>query len=118
MPSFGPNGLAIPGEGAVLAQAATRTADGNGPAIAMEEAETLRLTLNVTAAAGIGPSLTVTIQHSVDAITWTNHSSFAAVTGVASERKVFSGLDRYARVAWTMTGTTPSFTFAVTGEIV
>jgi hypothetical protein len=30
----------------------------------------------------------------------------------------FVGLDRFVRVSWTITGTTPSFTFAVSGELV
>jgi len=27
-------------------------------------------------------------------------------------------MDRYARVSWAITGTTPSFTFSVAGEVV
>lgn len=81
-----------------------------------------RLTLAVTAASGTTPSLTVNIQTSADngaTDTWRTVASFAAKTGVASERKDFPGIDRYVRAQWAApTGTTPSFTIGLTGEIV
>lgn len=117
MPYFDSIG-AIAGEGVTLVGSGVRTATGNGGAVVMGEHSTLRLTLDVTAASGTTPSLTVNVQHSADGSTWTTHSSFAAKTAAGTERKVFAGLDRYARASWTISGTSPSFTFSVAGEAV
>lgn len=108
----------VAGRQAILAPGAARTTGGGGPAIHMKDRDTLRLTLDVSAAAGTTPSLAVTLEHSSDGETWTTHSTFAAKTGVGSERKVFAGIDQWARVTWTITGTTPSFTFSVEGAAV
>ena len=118
MPSFGAGGAEVYGEPLTLAASAARTATGNGATVHVGEADTARLTLDVTAAAGTTPSLTVAVQHSHDGSTWATHSSFAAKTTAGTERKVFGGLDRYVRATWTITGTTPSFTFSVVGELV
>jgi hypothetical protein len=59
---------------------------------------------------------TGTIDTSPDNSTWTAIAAFAAQTTTTSGvRKQFSGVDQYIRASWTITGTTPSFTFAVTG---
>lgn len=116
-PVFGPSG-AVHGEPVTLVPAGTRTAAGTGATVEMAERSTLRLTLNVTAASGTSPTATVTIEHSRDGSTWTAHSSFAAATAVGSQRKVFGGLDNLVRATWTMGGTTPSFTFSITGEAI
>lgn len=102
-----------------LHASATRTATGNGTAVALGDKAALRLLLDVTAASGTTPSVTVTVETSFDGSTnWLSLGSFAAKTAVASERKTFGGCDRYVRVTWTISGTTPSFTFSVTGEAV
>jgi len=82
----------------------------------MENRVALRLLLDVTAASGATPSLTVTVETSGDASTWRSAGVFAAKTTVSSERLATAALDRYVRVSWAITGTTPSFTFSVTGE--
>lgn len=115
MPVFGAGGL-IPGEQIVALASRTETATGNGPQISVGQFQTLRLTLDVTAASGTTPSLTVTLQTSSDGATWVAVAAFAAATTVGTQRKAFSGLDRYARCVWTISGTTPSLTFSVTGE--
>lgn len=117
MPSFGAAGD-VYGDPVSLASSAARTATGTGSPVFTGEADTARLTLSVTAASGTTPSATVAVQTSVDASTWATVGSFTAATGVTSERKVFSGLDRYVRASWTITGTTPSLTFALSGELI
>lgn len=79
---------------------------------------TARLTLNATAVSGTTPSVTVTVETSADGSTgWTSVGAFAAVTAVSSQRKVFTGLDRFIRLnATAVTGTTPSVTYTVSGE--
>lgn len=108
----------VDGAPVVLADSGVRTANGSGSPMAMGERSTLRLTLNVTAASGGTPTMTASVQHSEDGQSWSNHSSFTAATGTGTQRKVFGGLDRFVRVSWTVGGTTPSFTFAVYGELV
>lgn len=118
MPSFDAVG-AFEGESVVLAPSLARTANGSGGAYVMGARGTLRLSLAVTAASGTTPNLAVTVETSGDGgSTWQTVGTFAAKTATGTERKSFSGIDRLARVSWAITGTTPSFTFSVTGEAV
>ena len=118
MTAFGPGNVEVHGHPAVLAPMGPRTAGGFGPTVVAGDKDTLRLVLDVTAASGATPSLTVTVQHSPDGTTWTTHSSFTARTAPGTERRVLPGVDNYVRATWAITGTGPSFTFAVSGELV
>jgi hypothetical protein len=114
------NNQFVEGDAVMLHASAARTATGSGPTVAVGTHHTARLSLDVTAASGTSPSMTVTIEHSADGTTWVAHpqGAFTAVTASGSQRKVLSGLDRFVRAVWTITGTTPSFTFSVAGELV
>lgn len=96
------------------------TATGNDAGVEVGAAGTCRLLLNVTAASGTNPTLDVTVQTSFDngaTDAWRTLGTFAQKTGVSSERKCFSGCDRWVRTQRTIGGTaTPSFTYAITGE--
>jgi hypothetical protein len=111
MPSY-TNDVTLVAPGTVI------TATGNGPAVRTDNKGTIRASLDVTAASGTTPSLTAKLQTSFDGTTWRDVVSFTAATGVTSERKSFPGIDRYVRAAWTVSGTTPSFTAGITGEAV
>ena len=81
-----------------------------------EDVNTLDLFLDVTAASGTTPSMTVSIETREGAAdTPATVGNFAAKTEVASERKRFSGLGKECRYVATISGTTPSFTFALAG---
>lgn len=69
--------------------------------------------LQVTAASGGTPNLTVRIQHSVDASAWVDLITFTAVTAANNAQRltVAGTVNRHVRAAWTITGSTPSFTF-------
>jgi hypothetical protein len=100
----------------------TRTATGSSNAIDVGERSSACLELNVTAASGTSPTMTVAIETSKDGSgtglgAWRSVASFAAATGVTSERKSFAGLDRYVRATATIGGTTPSFTYSVSGDL-
>jgi hypothetical protein len=99
----------------VLIPSAARTANGNGASVSgYGDTTQLRAQLNVTAAAGTSPSLTVLIEDTVDGVNWNTIGTFAAATGVA--REVINVTTPYAddiRARWTVAGTTPSFTFSV-----
>jgi hypothetical protein len=93
-----------------------RTTTASAPAVEVGNRHALRsLFLNVTASSGTTPTLDLKLETSADNSTWYTVGSFAQKTGTANERKSFAGLDRYVRLTWTLGGTTPSFTFAVTG---
>lgn len=93
-----------------------RTTTGNSGVLpGYGPASSLRAQLNVTAVSGTTPSLTVLIEDSVDGgVTFNTIATFAAKTATGREVINFSGLfGENLRVSWTITGTTPSFTFAV-----
>lgn len=71
--------------------------------------------LQVTAVSGTGPSLTVKIQHSADGSTWADLITFSAVTASNKAQRiaVTGTVNRYIRASWTISGTSPSFTFNV-----
>lgn len=100
-----------------LAASAARTATGNGSAFEPGDKAIARLRLNVTAAAGTSPTLNVTIQTSHDGTTWRSAGTFTQATAVSEQRAAFS-IDRFVRATWTIAGTSPSFTFSITGEAV
>jgi len=100
----------------VVASAA-RTTTGNSGALPSDysAAKTIRAQLNVSAVSGTTPNLVCLIEDSLDGgVTWNTVGTFAAKTAVSREvinvTIPFSGK---LRVSWTITGTTPSFTFAV-----
>lgn len=101
-----------------LAASAARTADGAGAAFEVGPYTTARLALVCSARSGTTPTLDVTVETSFDGITWRAHGTFAQITATGTTRKSFGGLDRYVRVSWVVGGTTPSFTFSVSGELV
>ena len=71
--------------------------------------------LHVFAVSGTSsPTLTAKIQHSVDNVAYTDLVTFAAATAAnTSQRVQVAGtVNRYIRAQWTITGTTPSFTFS------
>jgi hypothetical protein len=96
-----------------IVASAARTTTGNGTGTANGyRAQVAKL--DVTAASGTTPSLTVTIQDSPDGSAWTTRDTFAAKTTTGTEtRPLPRGLDTNIRAAWTISGTTPSFTFSV-----
>lgn len=97
---------------------AARTTSSAATGVEVGNRSSLRsLTMAVTAqTGGSSPTLDVRVETGPDNSTWTTVGSFTQATGVTSQTKSFAGLDRYARVAWTIGGTGgPSFTFSVSG---
>jgi phage gp36-like protein len=60
--------------------------------------------------------MTVTIQTSPDGTTWRDAMAFPAITSVGKTYLFPGNLDQYIRASWAITGTDPSFTFALTGQ--
>ncbi len=71
--------------------------------------------LNVTAASGTTPSMTVKFQDSADKTNWVDVPSgaFGAVTTTGISRLVLTNVGPYLRAVETITGTTPSFTHSL-----
>lgn len=103
--------------GKVLANKAARSATGDGTAVDNGAATSngLIAVLQVFAISGGSPSLTVSVEHSADAVTYVSLGSFTAVTSGTSAQTIVtsSTVNRYVRATWTITGSTPSATFAV-----
>ena len=98
------------------------TATGAGVGIEYDDRDIFRGQSVVTAATGTSPSITVSIDTSYDnGVTdpWRSVAAFAAQTAAnTTARKSFPGLDRWVRASWTVSGTTPSVTFGVLGDVI
>lgn len=109
------------GEDVTPVAAAARTANGNSGWLDALAFGQLSLTLAITAVGGdSNETLDVKVETASDS-SGTNArdvASFAQATqpgGATTQRKTFAGLDDYYRVSWTVGGTTPAFTFGVSG---
>jgi hypothetical protein len=97
---------------------AARTTSGNSGTLDPGEAgETINLIVAVTAATGTTPSLALSVEWSADGTTWAvpeTADTFTAITAAVNRVKTFERKAPFYRVVWTITGTTPSFTFSIT----
>jgi hypothetical protein len=101
--------------GQTFVGSAARTASGDsGPQAGFGDESTLRAQLDVTAAAGTGPTLDVVLEDTLDGTNWNVIGTFAQKTGPGREViNVTSPFTDRLRARWTVGGTAPSFTFAV-----
>lgn len=94
---------------------AARTTTGTGGTITVgDTAGRLTILVNVTASSGTSPNMVVGLDWSLDGTTWfaaDPADAFTAVTTTGAVAKSFSVKGKFARTKWTITGTTPSFTF-------
>lgn len=83
-------------------------------AIGFAAANNLVIQLEITASSGTIPTLDLIIQDTVDGTNWFTIATFTqkVTTGVFAER-VSTAFTDQIRASWTITGTTPSFTFSV-----
>ena len=99
-----------------------QTATGNSAAIRLGDfGASLGLLVDVTAVSGTTPSMTLTVEWSHDATAWAQGDpadTFTAITAASKKVKAFTVKAPYYRVVWTITGTTPSFTFSVGEHVV
>lgn len=99
---------------------AAATTSGTTAAIRNENGDELAVEVDVTAVTGTGPSMTVSVEWSHDGTTWFTGDPpdvFTAITAVGKKVKEFDMKGPWYRVAWAITGTTPSFTFALTAWV-
>lgn len=106
--SFHPRPSVIP------SSAKATTANGSPIAIA-DLGGTLGVFLDVTAVSGTTPALAVTVEWSHDGSTFFAGDpvdTFASITAVTRVCKNFSIKAPFYRLVWTISGTSPNFTFA------
>lgn len=100
---------------------ADRTTTGQTAAIFAGSAiETINVFVDATAVSGTSPSLVVSLEVSPDGgTTWYESGTATAITAVGTQKfkvSVYNNstvLTSLYRLKWTITGTTPSFTFSV-----
>lgn len=95
-----------------------RTVTGNSGWINAEEMTQLVLLANVTARSGTTPTLDILVEEAQDSSGTNNRTvgSFTQFTNTGTQRKSFAIADKYYRITWTIGGTTPSFTFDISGH--
>lgn len=95
---------------------AARTASGTGSAFNVESATAFFGTLDITAVSGTTPTLNVRLETTVNGVDWYTAGSFDQKTVVDNDARAFGPLGDQARWAWTVGGTSPSFTFSIAVE--
>lgn len=122
MPQITSRGKSAHTDDVILKASSAVTATGQSAAVDVGGNGTLRAKVVVTAATGTTPSLTCTIQTSHDAgdaDAWrTAGAAYSALTAAGSSPYQCFVVDRYVRVSYVVSGTTPSITFSVSGEAV
>lgn len=102
---------------------AAETATGTGSTVETLDFErithgagSMRFYLNVSAASGSSPTMTATVQGFIDGI-WHPLASFSQVTTTADkETLTITGVPKKIRVSFVIGGSSPSFTFTLSGH--
>lgn len=109
--------------GKLLAPLAARTSTTSTTGVQLFTSGTVTLltaALHITAASGTTPSVTVTVQSSAtQGGSYTTRGTFAAATTTGAQyiSAVISTTDQWWRSTWTISGTSPSFTGAVSAAV-
>lgn len=108
----------------VLASAA-RTTSSQGTAVELPaNCRKFSFQIVCSARSGTNPTLDAIVQHSIDGgTTWFDLVTFTQLTATGQELKSYAEVEsssaqtvgKLVRAKWTVGGTTPSFTFAITG---
>lgn len=99
-----------------FAASAARTASGNcACSLDLGGASELVVFLDIAAASGTSPTLDVRVEI-FDGTNWYTHTSFPQKTAAGRDVLKLNNFGKDVRVAWTIGGTSPSFTFAVLGQ--
>jgi hypothetical protein len=103
-----------------VANNAVLTTSGNSAGVAVQPVGNVGGAVSchvaVTAVSGTTPSLTVSLQWSQNNSTWVNANAdetFAPITAAGAALLTVPSRAAFVRAAWTVTGSTPSFTAAI-----
>lgn len=109
-------------DGVQIEASSAKTATGNGATQEAGAGAKLSILLDCTAVSGTSPTLTLSVQWSLDGgTTWADADpadAFAAITAAAKKAKAFDRKGSHYRLLWTIGGTTPSFTFSARASAV
>lgn len=102
--------------GVTLLGFAARTTSGTSDAVDLTAKMTVRPRLEVVAVSGGHPTLDVVIETSKTGNTWTVLGAFDQALAPGLWDESFHDAERYVRANWTIGGSVPGFTFAITAE--
>jgi hypothetical protein len=98
----------------------TFTANGNTADINVESFTSARFWIRVTAVSGSSPTLAVYVEgkheHIGDYETLVSRTNITATGGYLIGSQVDNLVFKFIRIRWVLGGTSPSFTFTVTGQ--
>lgn len=104
-------------EPVTLLSSAARTATGQSNAFDVGNLDSVSVFVDVTAVSGTSPSMTVNVEWTYDGATWfaaDTADAFTAITAAKKTVKRFDVKGTKFRLNYTISGTTPSFTFSST----
>lgn len=98
----------------ILASAA-RTTSGTNSGFNKNDLHEGLMLLDVTAVSGTNPTLNVKVQTSPDNANWFDlpNGAFTQLTAAGKQALKTDNFGKYIRVAYTISGTNPGFTFSV-----
>lgn len=103
-----------------VANLAVLTTSGNSPGVVVQPVGNVGGAVSchvaVTAVSGSSPTLVVSLQWSPNNSTWINANTdetFATITTATAALLTVPSRAAYVRAAWTVAGSTPSFTTAI-----
>lgn len=99
----------------VLKPSGAVTTTGQGAGVPLPLGDMVGYFINVSAVSGTTPSLTVKLDLSADGVTWAPGAAGtpAAITAAGTYYVASPNPGAQVRASWTVSGTTPSFTFSV-----
>jgi hypothetical protein len=97
----------------------TFTSNGNSPDINVDNFSSVRFWVRVTAASGTSPTLAIHIEGKYEQTG--EYETLVSRTGITATGSYLIGqvdnlVFRFIRIRWVVGGTSPSFTFTVTGQ--
>lgn len=107
----------MPSPVATVVASAARTATGTTGTLDAPSEANLILAVVCSAVSGTTPTMTLSIEWSMDGTNWcpaATADAFAEMTAASNVVKPFTVKGSSYRIKWTIGGTTPSFTFTVT----
>jgi hypothetical protein len=95
-----------------------RTVNGTSGDLRTSNGESLRCQLNVVAASGTTPTLSVIVEDTLDGINYNTIGTFAQKTAAGREViNITTPFSETLRVSWIIGGTNPSFTISIDWHI-
>jgi hypothetical protein len=101
--------------GVSLHNLTSETSSGNGSSVDNAAASSNGATAFLHITAWNATTLDVKVEDSINDSVWADHITFAQASGITSERGTSTGtVDRYARLNWTLVGTSATFAVSFT----